>query len=317
MSNTIKNLLNKFAVSNVSRKSVDSQFKILLETLKGENLVDLANETSKLTANITVRDEGYLKLQADLLKWIKGSKSQSTSRNKVSTISDYVADVLAHIEESIVPDLQYEINSRLGSDNYISAMKYDTFYVVRLVELCDFAVNYSALLLHYVLKMNTDEEVLSRNGSVTEINKVTYKRLNHYLFQYLNVCECLLNISNMKSKFQEIPPTLISSDEITSFGATTHNANTIDPFKLGFIGVAWNPAYYIGKWLADRDHTNHLERQERANVIRIRLNYLKSVQADRADPNSERRINALESELSKLEYAILKYEESLWESTNG
>ncbi len=317
MSNTIKNLLNKFAVSNVSRKSVDSQFKILLETLKGENLVDLANETSKLTANIAVRDEGYIKLQADLLKWIKGSKSQSTSRNKVSTISDYVADVLAHIEENIVPDLQYEINSRLGSDNYISAMKYDTFYVVRLVELCDFAVNYSALLLHYVLKMNTDEEVLSRNGSVTEINKVTYKRLNHYLFQYLNVCECLLNISNMKSKFQEIPPTLISSDEITSFGATTHNANTIDPFKLGFIGVAWNPAYYIGKWLADRDHTNHLERQERANVIRIRLNYLKSVQADRADPNSERRINALESELSKLEYAILKYEESLWESTNG
>lgn len=317
MSNTIKNLLNKFAVSNVSRKSVDSQFKILLETLKGENLVDLANETSKLTANIAVRDEGYIKLQADLLKWIKGSKSQSASRNKVSTISDYVADVLAHIEESIVPDLQYEINSRLGSDNYISAMKYDTFYVVRLVELCDFAVNYSALLLHYVLKMNTDEEVLSRNGRVTEINKVTYKRLNHYLFQYLNVCECLLNISNMKSKFQEIPPTLISSDEITSFGATTHNANTIDPFKLGFIGVAWNPAYYIGKWLADRDHTNHLERQERANVIRIRLNYLKSVQADRADPNSERRINALESELSKLEYAILKYEESLWESTNG
>lgn len=317
MSNTIKNLLNKFAVSNVSRKSVDSQFKILLETLKGENLVDLANETSKLTANIAVHDEGYIKLQADLLKWIKGSKSQSTSRNKVSTISDYVADVLAHIEENIVPDLQYEINSRLGSDNYISAMKYDTFYVVRLVELCDFAVNYSALLLHYVLKMNTDEEVLSRNGSVTEINKVTYKRLNHYLFQYLNVCECLLNISNMKSKFQEIPPTLISSDEITSFGATTHNANTIDPFKLGFIGVAWNPAYYIGKWLADRDHTNHLERQERANVIRIRLNYLKSVQADRADPNSERRINALESELSKLEYAILKYEESLWESTNG
>lgn len=317
MSNTIKNLLNKFAVSNVSRKSVDSQFKILLETLKGENLVDLANETSKLTANIAVRDEGYIKLQADLLKWIKGSKSQSTSRNKVSTISDYVADVLAHIEENIVPDLQYEINSRLGSDNYISAMKYDTFYVVRLVELCDFAVNYSALLLHYVLKMNTDEEVLSRNGRVTEINKVTYKRLNHYLFQYLNVCECLLNISNMKSKFQEIPPTLISSDEITSFGATTHNANTIDPFKLGFIGVAWNPAYYIGKWLADRDHTNHLERQERANVIRIRLNYLKSVQADRADPNSERRINALESELSKLEYAILKYEESLWESTNG
>lgn len=317
MSNPIKNLLNKFSVANVSRKSVDAQFKIMLETLKGENLVDLAEATSKLTANINVRDENYIKLQSDLAKWIRDSKHQLPLHSKSLTISDFVVDVLAHIEKNIVPDLQYEINSRLGSDNYVSAMKYDTFYVMRLVELCDFAVNYSAMLLHYVLKMNTDEEVLSRNGEVTEMSKVAYKRLNHYLFQYLNVCECLLKIRNMKTTFQEIPPTLISSDDITSFGATTHNANTIDPFKLGFIGVAWNPAYYIGKWMAERENNSHLERQERANVIRIRLNYLKDIQADRADPNKERRIVMLETELAKLEYAILKYEESLWENTNG
>lgn len=317
MSNLIKNLLNKFTVSNVTRKSVDGQFKIMLETLKGENLVDLANETSKLTANINVRDEDYIKLQSDMMKWIKDTKTIAARHGKAISISEYIAEVVGHIESVIVPDLQYEINARLGSDNYVSAMKYDTFYVVRLVELCDFAVNYSALLLHYVLKINTDEEILSRNGSVSEVSKVTWKRLNHYLFQYLNVCECLLNIRNMKVKFNEIPPTLISSDDITSFGITTHNANGIDPFKLGFIGVAWNPAYYIGKWMAERENNNHLERQERANVIRIRLNYLKGVQADRPDPKVERRINLLETDLSKLEYAILKYEESLWENGNG
>lgn len=313
MKNNIKMLLNKFSVDNVQRKEVKEQFELMLETLKGGDLVNLAAVSNQLTGGITVRDEVYLKLQSDLLRWVKDTKEQAHRLRDVNTIGEFIVAVLTHIEKEIVPDLQYEITSRLNSDNYISAMKYDTFYVVRLVELCDFAVNYSAMLLHYVLKTNTDEEVLARNGQVEEMNKVSKARLDHYLFQYLNVCNCLLGIRDMKNQFKAIPPTLISSDEITSFGTLTQNAGALDPFKMGFIGVTWNPAYYIGKWMAERNHSANLERQERARVIAIRLNYLKSIQADRADPNSEKRIAMLESDLAKLEHAILKYERSLWE----
>jgi hypothetical protein len=313
MKNPIKFLLNKFSVTNVSQKDVKKQFDLMLETLKGSDLPNLAEVTTRLTGNITVRDEGYLKLQSDLFNWVKDTKEQSHRLSNVTTISEFISTVLTHIEKEIAPDLQYEISSRLNSDNYVSAMKYDTFYVVRLVELCDFAVNYSAMLLHYVLKINTDEEVLARNGTVEEMNKVSMTRLNHYLYQYLNVCNCLLGIKDMKNQFKAIPPTLISTDEITSFGAITQNAGALDPFKLGFIGVAWNPAYYLGKWMAEREHSTYLERQERAKVITIRLNYLKGIQANRADPNSEKRIAMLESDLAKLEHAILKYERNLWE----
>ena len=155
MKNNIKMLLNKFSVDNVQRKEVKEQFELMLETLKGGDLVNLAEVANRLTSGITVRDESYLKLQSDLLRWVKDTKEQAHRLRDVNTIGEFIVAVLTHIEKEIVPDLQYEITSRLNSDNYISAMKYDTFYVVRLVELCDFAVNYSAMLLHYVLKTNT------------------------------------------------------------------------------------------------------------------------------------------------------------------
>lgn len=314
MTSPVKTLLGKFSATSVSRKSVDEQFKLLLESVKGEDLTHLANETVNVIKGKDIKDPTYLQLQNQLVKSVQGFKFPHVSAAELSTIPDFAKSVIKHIETYIIPDLQYEINSRLSDDNYVSAMKYDTFFVIRLTELCDFVINYSSMLLHYTLKTATDEVLASKGQPVIETNKIFIKRLNHYVFQYAGVCECLLRIDSLRKQFQTIPPTLISSDEISDFRPTSGNTSDVDPFRMGFISVAWNPAYYIGRAIAEWQHNKYREQQERAKVIRIRLNYLKGVGSDRPDPNSERRIALLEADLSKLEYAVLKYEESLWDT---
>lgn len=310
MNNPIKTLLGRFKVSNISQKSIESEYKLLLENLKGFELANLAAQTHKLVDKAEVKDAAFVELQAILLKTASQHRNKIPDLGGVSNLAEYASVTLHHIEKVIVPALQYEIDARMKGDSYISAMKYDAFNVVRLIELCDFAICYSAMLLHYTLKVHADEASLSNGVEITETSKSFLGRLNHYVIDYANVSTCLLEIDNIKQRLDSIPPTLISSDDISTFSGG--GMKNVDPFNMGFISVAWNPFYYIGKWMAEREHTRYKERQERANVIKMRLLYLRSVYNDRPDPGNERRIRILESDLEKLDYDILKYERDLW-----
>ncbi len=112
-----------------------------------------------------------------------------------------------------------------------------------------------------------------------------------------------------KKKFEEIPNVKVdpdSGDDVSLFGRTR-----MDPYHLGFIPVALNPFFHVGKWIAEFQAWRYKEAQEDLSRIQKRILLLEEAEQGRSNPKVEKEIEILRDKAETLTYKINQAEADL------
>jgi len=217
-----------------------------------------------------------------------------TALNEASKNINFVAEKIEQLAPETISSLN--IDARVAT-------------CMQLVETCSWVARYARKFVEYITILETDSSGLYSNYKNEQITKGEIKFIEERYSFFLSSLEFISEKDfKFKKKFDEIPAVTMSNDNKAD---TLFSKAKMDPFRLGFIPVKYNPFFIIGKWIAEYEVDRYKEAQEDLIRTKNRIYLLEQAQKGNTDPRVEKEIELLRIKAEKLTYRINKTEESI------
>lgn len=205
--------------------------------------------------------------------------------------------------------LEKEVNALFGKDITKETVTYRKANVLRFIELARFATEYATKSL---LRFIAAESCVLRNKADlvdTQLVPAELRWLDENRDAYFQVLKILATpASNLIHALEAVPDVAIVPERADVVKETV-GANKLDPLKMGFIGVKYNPIYHIRMAVAEAQVMWYKHQQEEKRVLELRLLDMKKAIEGKEDPKLQQAIEYNEGRLQKLNAELAQKQE--------
>ena len=191
-----------------------------------------------------------------------------------------------------------------------SAIDHRSAVLMQLVDNASFMNRYIRRFAEFAAINETQARGIYEDYQKNHLSKGEIGWVDNKFPMFISTLKALSeNPNDFKKKFDEIPNVKVDTD--------SHNDNSLfgrgrmDPYQLGFIPVALNPFFHIGKWIAEFQAWRYKEAQEDLSRIQKRILLLEEADAGKSNPKVEKELEILRDKSEELTYKINKAEEEL------
>jgi hypothetical protein len=221
------------------------------------------------------------------------------------------AEVTLHVLQNISANLS--LFETLAEKNYArdiiaTGITFKKAEILRLFAIADFVVTYSRQNLLFLVASEANVEARTLQSgkerplpemSFLEANKVGYFRC----FPVMS-----LKATDIQSKLNDIPD-IVVNEESSNTTASTIGSVKLDPMGNSMIPITWNPFYYIGVRMVNREAARMERAKNEKRAIEFRLEQLRMQARGENDAKLEKTIEFYEQEVNLLAARIAKFED--------
>lgn len=232
--------------------------------------------------------------QRDIKSEFKGNFIQVTYKTLAR-----MADNLDTLEQLIDNSFQDTVVGR--------ALSYQQAGMLRYLEMMNFTLRYSNLLLRWTLANENATLGDTREDSILK-GEVAY--LQEWERDFIDSLRILGSTErDLKTKMDNIPQVEITEENEKTVAATM-GMQRINPFRMGLISKDWNPIYYLRMGIADWRVNRFKAQKEERRVLQYQLMRMKELREEgEANPALDKEIEATTNNLNRLNNSIKKMED--------
>lgn len=221
------------------------------------------------------------------------------------------AEVTIHILQNISGNLamfETMVEKNYARDIIATGITFKKAEILRLFAIADFIVTYSRQNLLYLVASEANVEArtlqVGKERPLPELSWLGANRLGY--FRALPTMA--LKAADLQAKINEIPDIVIN-DESVMTTATTVGSLKLDPLASSMIPITWNPFYYIGVRMVNREATRIERAKNEKRAIEFRLEQLRMQARGENNAKLEKTIEFYEQEVNLLAAKIAKFED--------
>lgn len=260
-------------------KEVTDTYKLLADTMGRR---DFVSQTGK-------------DYNAAFSKYVKGSKNQNIFIGLNGIFSKIDSKIQA-IEKILNEDQKSDIVREA-----ISALEVN---IIRFLETLNFVVVYGGRLATVLTICETNV-----SNKIDELDSITPAEAEYIANNGPQFWDALNAISPdaraIEHSFKSIPDIMLNKDNADAM-STLVGRNKLDPMQMGFIPVQWNPFYHLNmaysEWQADRFEKIVEDR----NMVQFKIQQYKMAASGTSNPQLDRKVQACQERLDKLNHKIAK-----------
>ena len=222
------------------------------------------------------------KFKSDLLVKIeKELKKRAPGKNNL------FGEILSRLEtlRENLDKIESLVDKHFTDVIYKDAINLAQANLMQFITASSYVIRYSRNLM--TLGLIEEAEANGQNSSISMV-KVEHTRLENEFVRYVNT---LINVTDKgkaaESLISRIPNTFASDETVA---AHSSNKSYVDPFSLNFLDSGFNPAYFIGMIVAEKQAANYQDSKEDFEVQQSLLLNLRLAQARENDPKLEKKI---------------------------
>lgn len=193
------------------------------------------------------------------------------------------------------------------------AMRYKTASVMKFIEVAAFTSVYARKVLNYIVIVETLEAKGEMSLLKNELPPAEIDYINGNLGNFAMGLKALSNDHTENQRTLENSRELIVTGNAEEDDSTEAAADRkdVDPLKLGFISLGWNPFWHIGKaWISYQSSRYHAALDER-ELLEVRLlNYKNYLATKGSDARIEARCREAQARVTSLNKKIADMEKS-------
>lgn len=260
-------------------KEVASIYKSLADTMGKNNLM-----------STTAKD-----YDAAFKKYVKGSKNQNIFVG-LAAIFAKLDDKVSAMERLLSEDTKSDIVREA-----ISALEVN---IIRFLETINFIVVYGSRLATTLTICETNVA-----NKLEELDSITVAEAEYIAKNGPNFWDSINTITPdaraIEHSFKSIPDIMLNKDNADAMSSLV-GRDKVDPMRMGFIPVQWNPMYHINMAYAEWQANRFDKIVEDRNMVQFKLQQFKMAASGTKNPQLERKIQACQERLDKLNYSIAK-----------
>lgn len=180
--------------------------------------------------------------------------------------------------------------------------------ILRLIAIADFTATYARQQMLYLLAAegNVDAKTL-QVGKERPLPELKWLEANRAgFFRCLNLMA--LKSADLSKALDDIPDMIVNEDTAVNAEQTV-GAVKLDPFATGLIPITWNPFYYIGVRMANREKARMDRAKNEKRAMEFRIEQLRLQARGESDAKLEKTIEFYEDEVNILAAKIAKFED--------
>lgn len=188
------------------------------------------------------------------------------------------------------------------------SMTYVQANILAYLETSGFAMRYANRLLRYVYV----EETAAYDARETlTMSKYERKWIETNMLKFLDAFDAInVDRRELKDRINDIPDVTVDAEGTDGIAGAI--GRKLDPLRMGFIGVKFNPIFYIRTAISEWQNDSNEERKLQRKTLEFRLMRLKNLAQDNVnDPKLKQQIEYYEEKLQSVTNKINKYEEDL------
>lgn len=231
---------------------------------------------------------------------------------KIGRNDSVFADVQKRLQQvsSNLTVLRGLIERTLPENVSSSNIDYRSAVLMQLVDNSSFMMRYIRRFIETAVIFETQQYQIYEDYAKNNLNKGEVAWVQKRFPYFLVTLEVLsTDGKEFEKKYEKIPNVVVDSDSNNDLSLFGHDR--MDPFRLGFIPLAINPFFIVGRWVAEFQAMRYKEAQEDLGRIQKRVMLLEEAIAGKANPKIEKEIEILRDKAETLTYKINKAEESL------
>lgn len=191
-----------------------------------------------------------------------------------------------------------------------NAIDYRSAVLMQLVDNASFMMRFIRRFIETSVIYETEQYGIYDDYARNNLNRGEVAWVQNRLTYFMITLEALsTDTAQFEKKYESIPNVRVDADsgsDVPLFGR-----DRMDPFRLGFIPLAINPFFKVGRWIAEFQAWRYKEAQEDLSRIQKRIMLLEEANAGKANPKIEKEIDILRDKSEALTYRINKAEEDL------
>ncbi len=198
------------------------------------------------------------------------------------------------------------VDRYFAEDVIKDGMTYVRANLLQYVELMTFSIRYARhlLLWTYQVESQTADKSSPVNFTRGELSWLQDNTENFFkMYPFLTIPE-----DQLTKTINNIPDALITEDNVDVLAATV-GLQKLDPFRMNFIGVKFNPIYHVRMAVAEWQVARLKLAKEERNQLELRLQHMRGLQEGVQDPKREQLIKYSEERLQKMKAKIMKEED--------
>lgn len=291
----VQSMLHRF-----DKKTLDEDLDRLRKELRDTTLPPYES-ASKFMKNWEFGD-------AELKKFDTNFVRQIDSRFKGNSI-EVTYEILNRAMENIAT-LEKLVDKYYSNDIARSAMTFNKAILLQYIEAVSFASKYARK--HLINVLTIEVGVLRDNKMVgNELTKAEMYWLINHRPMFITTLKALdIPARDLAKDMESIPDIAINTeDDSTGAVIAAVGKRKLDPFGLGFIGVAMNPIYHIRMMVVEYQVAQYESAKEEKLMLEYQIRDLENSKAGKNDPKIEKAIEYTRDRIQKLDYKIAKLEE--------
>ncbi len=220
--------------------------------------------------------------------------------------TEVTLEVLKNISAN-APFFESLVEKNYSRDIVASGVTFRKAEILRLIALADFVTTYARQNLLYLLAAEGNLESHSLpNGKERPLPELKWLESNQNAFlRALNIMA--LKREELAEALDKVPEILINDESVIT-AEQTYGAVALDPFANNLLALNWNPFYWIGVRMANREKLRMDRAKNEKRALEFRIEQLRLRKQGQADAKLEKTIEFYEDEVNLLAAKIAKYE---------
>lgn len=228
-------------------------------------------------------------------KYVKGSKNQNIFVG-LNAIFAKLDDKIAAMERLLNEDTKSDIVREA-----ISALEVN---IIRFLETINFIIVYGSRLATTLVICETNvANKLEELDSITQAEAEYIAKNGPQFWESLNTI--IPDARTIEQSFKSIPDIMLNKDNADAM-STLVGRDKVDPMRMGFIPVQWNPFYHINMAYSEWQANRFEKVVEDRNMVQFKIQQFKMAASGTKNPQLERKIEACQERLDKLNHQIAK-----------
>jgi hypothetical protein len=248
------------------------------------------NEFNKTFTNYTFK--------SDVVKNIDSIYRRVTNESSKVGLFVLIEKDLTEVLKAL-DELETSVDKNFTDTVYRSAMTFTQANIIQMVSTIGFLVRYARNLNTLALIEEADKEDL---GSDIKMVNAEINRITDQSRKFVNSLTIVAKSANIINKTLDKIPVSNIDDE--SLAINTGNRSVLDPFALNLLDTGFNPFYFIGMIVAERQAANYHEAKEDYEIQQSLLLNLKLAQQRQNDAKLELKIQRQIERIQKLRRSL-------------
>ena len=236
--------------------------------------------------------------KSDLVKDIDGLYRRITNTSSKTGLFVLIEKDLLQVVKTL-DGLEKAVDKNFTETVYRSAMTFTQANIIQMLSTTGFLIRYARNLNTLALIEESEKE---EQGSDIKMVNAEVKRIADQGRKFVNSLTIVAGSSeSLNKKLDAIP---VSNIDEETLAINNGNRSVLDPFALNLLDTGFNPFYFIGMVVAERQAANYHEAKEDYEIQQSLLLNLKLAQQRQNDAKLELKIQRQVERIQKLRRSL-------------